>query len=156
MYSPSKFVAWALRVLAGCAVLFAMLWCMAYYQQTKEGKVFDLTAPPHIEDVHGNVVTQLKAGEGVVFVIPSHRYPKKCWAEYIDLLQGPVTYQFSQTRSQIFSDTDVMHTFHKYHDLPDHLPAGKYELSLLVFPTCDGFDIQPYRIDSGSFLEIVE
>jgi hypothetical protein len=155
-YSIPSIVKCSLAALMGAVILVCGLWLLAYTNSTKNGKVFDLNGQPHIEDVNGNRVSQLRAGDGIVLVYPVHRYPKKCWAEYIDMLDGPVSHQFRANRSMVFSDVAVDVTFHKYHDLPDHLPAGRYKVSLLIFPVCDGFDIQPYRIESGIFLDIVE
>lgn len=149
-----RWLKWAFIALGIALLLISTSWIGSYLTVTKDGKVFDLIAPAYTTNSRMERQDVFKPGDGLIINYPVERHPRRCWAMYVDLLDGPVSYQFNDRRSQNFKAKSFKITIRNYQVLPNHLPAGRYQIVQLVYPSCDGYVMQPYRMDTGHFITI--
>lgn len=143
----AKFAIWT-SMLA--AILLACSYCGAYFVVSKTKHPVAWSAPPVMLDAETGA-TSLRSGHPALITVSVVREPMGCWVKHFYQLKSEaIIYQFPNIVSGIFSNTEVMHIhIANLVQMPVGLPAGDYELSDVVYPTCQGVDVQPYILEGG-------
>ncbi len=111
--------------------------------------------PPETLNMEGQPQTVFHPGETFIMHYSVERQPLTCWAIWIDIMEGPVGYQFGPSRTQIMVDKVTRVDLKSMRTLPDPLPAGQYHLSQMAYPTCDGREVKPFKNDTGVVITIL-
>lgn len=147
------------QIMLAVAVSFVVIALGSYigaYAFTKRTVVLSSNiTPPQVTNTAGVPQTDFHAGDGFIIQRYIERAPIKCWALYVDVIRGPINYQFPENRTQTISNIPVKVHIPTYHEFPQHIPVGKYTLRQLVFPTCDGIDVLPYSSDFNITINII-
>jgi hypothetical protein len=144
----SKILKWSLVGSAILAGTIASSWLGAITYVKTFPQIIEYIAPITIRDMEGDVVTSGRPGDGIVFHTSVRRQPYDCWGSYTyRLAKDDVAYQFPMLRSYDLSrDVQITSLKHLF-VLPPKMPAGTYEWSVVIFPTCQGVDLPPTSID---------
>lgn len=140
----------------GLAIVGALSHTAAYIYASNKSELFTITNQTELLGEDLKPKSEFLAGDGINLRYHVHLEPIDCYGLYVHRLDGPVTYQFDETRtgpSQVSEPTDMVTTVH--FELPRHLPAGDYKVRLMAFPTCEGLDLQPKNYDLGLDLAVL-
>jgi hypothetical protein len=129
---------------------------ITYWYASQHGRITVWNAPAAIMDAHMNPTDTITAGSGMVIRYDEHR-ALGCAATYVAIMRGTAVYQFPPLRSQaIVIDHPIDLVTNQFYEVPHDLPPGKYHLSMNVFPTCVGMEVEPYWLDDKVDVNIVE
>lgn len=137
-----------MAVMAVAAILIGNL-AINEARDTKTMSLSSWFAAPAVHNIEGEPQTEFSPGDGLILHYSVERQPLTCWAVWVDMLQGPVTYQFPAARSQVFVDKVTRVTIDSYKVLPDPMPRGEYQVIQMAFPVCDGREVKPFKHDTG-------
>ncbi len=140
----------------GLAIVGALSHTAAYIYASNKSELFTMRAPTELLGETLKPQSRFFGGDGINLRYHVHLEPIDCYGMYVHRLEGPVVYQFDETRtgpSQVSEPTDAVMTVH--FELPQHIPAGDYRVKLMAFPTCEGLDLQPKNYDLGLDLTVL-
>ncbi|RYD64038.1 MAG: hypothetical protein EOP83_10705 [Verrucomicrobiaceae bacterium] len=126
----------------------ASSWMGAVVYVKSYPAIIEYLEPLTFKDTQGDVVTSVHPGRSVVMHVPVRRQPWKCWGSYTYIISGDeATYQFPVFRSHSLTNQVQIHQIRHLMPIPADIPSGRYHWSVVVYPTCEGVDLQPTTID---------
>lgn len=128
---------------------------IAIARETKPLSLFSWYQPPEMNNIEGERQTTFRPGDSFVIKYYVERQPISCWAVYTDVISGPVSYQFPETRTQVIVSEVTRVELNLLKVLPDPLPPGEYTWKQVVNPTCEGYELKPFVMDSGIVITIL-
>lgn len=140
----------------GLAIVGGLSHTAAYVYASQKSELFQMLDQPELLDQEMEPATDFRAGDGFNLRYFMHYEPVDCYGMYVTRVSGPVIFQFPEMRtgdSQVSAPTDMEIAFH--FELPAHLPAGEYKVSLMTFPTCEGLNLKPRNYDLGLNMTIL-
>lgn len=141
--------------LLALVIIVATKVSLSWYESDKS-EFIKFTSPPVISN-GTTLEPQTTFAPGDSFAIEYHftKYEIGCFAEYINFVNGPVSIQFPGRKSRFLdprgSSTDL--SVNVLLTLPTQMPAGTYDVQLVVYPTCDGISRDAFIV-SGHDLKI--
>lgn len=140
---PKKFFDWAFLTLCVFFITFTASYISHEIRMYRTLELHHWFMPPELRNTNGEIQNEFSAGDPFLITYYIDRQPLGCWATYIDVIDGPVSYQFPPQRSQLVVDKRTKFIKSFYKELPDNLPPGKYTWKQITYPICDSISLDP-------------
>lgn len=119
----------------------------SYWYAGRGERLVSYTGKPFVTDADGFSHDSYAPGRNLILNVTVVRQPGDCWADYVTVFDGPVIYQMPPRKSQLIADKVVVSDLRLLMVMPDDMPAGVYKVYQVVFPTCFGVDLKPFKPD---------
>lgn len=122
-----------------------------YVYEGDRSDFIEFSSPPRILNID-TFMEQHTFHRGDSFVLEYNiiKHEIGCYAEYQNVLSGPVDYQLPTRKSQFIGKrgTTSRNQASILVDLPRNIPKGVYKIQLAVFPVCDGVPRDAFRLSN--------
>lgn len=148
-----------INYIIASAFVLCMAWASSWYGAQLYVRTYpsivEYTKPFVIEDTAGRPITGIKAGESFIMRGQVRRQPYSCWGSFTyGLKSDRLNFQFPPFRSQGLKPEVHDYLIKHFLTLPATLPAGRYQLFVTIYPTCDGVDIRPVTTDFDTWIDV--
>lgn len=153
------FIRVMLNLLLAFLIIFSTLYFSQIFYESDKSDFIKLVKEPKVLETNNLTPSfHFTRGDGLIIEYVFEKKEIGCFADYQNILVGPVNIQLSSRRSQFIGKrgTVSINTIKAFAELPKTMPKGKYNIQMVVFPVCDGVPRDAFIITSANLDIIVD